>query len=123
MNPEAEAAYEALYDGNKSRVRDVGDALLKAVESLGKGVRITVTEQYVAMATDKREFGVFFPASGRRVTLRLQLGGRASGTSRIESTAHQNPNGRFDARAYLAHTDHVDEDLMIALRRARDLAK
>lgn len=124
MDPELEAAYEALYEGNKAKVRPVGDAVLAAAEELGRDVIIDVTNLYVSLATAKRQFGLFFPASGRRVTVRLRLdGSMPHGRGRLESTAHLDPNGRFDLRAYLAHVDHVDDDLRVAMRKARDLAR
>lgn len=122
LDAEAEARYEALYDGTKARVRPVGDALLDVVMDLGDDVEVGVTELYVSMATSDGQFGLFFPASGRRVTLRLRLLGMVKPRGRFQSTADRAPEGRFDMRAYLGHVDHVDKDVRSLVRRARDLS-
>ena len=122
LDPEVEARYEALYEGIKARVRPVGDALLEMVIGLGDDVEVGVTNLYVSMATPDGQFGLFFPASGRRVTLRLRLMGMAKPRGRFQSTADRAPEGRFDMRAYLGHVDHVDNDVRAMLRRARDLS-
>ncbi len=122
LEPEVEAHYDALYDGTKARMRPVGDALLAMAIDLGDDVEIGVTNLYVSMATPDGQFGLFFPASGRRVTLRLRLMGMVKPRGRFQSTADRAPEGRFDMRAYLGHVDHVDKDVRAMLRRARDLS-
>ena len=122
MDAATEAAYEAMFVGTRVRVRPVADALVDAVEELGGDVTITATRLYMAMATRERQFGLFFPASGRRLTLRLRGEGAIAPTGRLRSTADRAPEGRFDVVAYLSHPDHVDADLRAALRTAHRLA-
>lgn len=123
MDAATEAAYEAMFVGNRVRVRPVADAIVDAVEALGDDVTISATRLYMALATPERQFGLFFPASGRRLTLRLRLEGTVAPSGRLQSTADRAPEGRFDTVAHLAHPDHVDGDLVAALRAAYRLAR
>ena len=129
MDAATEAAYEAMFVGNRVRVRPVADAIVVAEgldgvdDRVGDDVTISATRLYMALATPERQFGLFFPASGRRLTLRLRLEGTVAPSGRLQSTADRAPEGRFDTVAHLAHPDHVDGDLVAALRAAYRLAR
>lgn len=122
MTPEDEAAYEALFAGNKRKVLPVGEALLGMVDELGGPVEVGVARLYVWFATADRQFALFFPASGRRVTLRLRLDGTVPGGGRIDNLADSHPDERFDIRVHLADPAEVDDEIRELLDAARELA-
>lgn len=123
LTPEQDAIYEQLFVGSCRAQEPTGEALLLALADLGDDVVVSPTKTYVGFATPRRQFGLFFPASGSRMTLRLRLDGTVRPHGRIQLIAPDAPRVRHDVVLYLAGPDEVDDEVRDLLRRAHDLSR
>lgn len=110
---------KAQYAGNKSDLRPIYDALVKAVSSFGKDIEFAPKKSYVSLRR-KKQFGLIQPSTKTRVDVGLNLGD-AKATKRLE--ASQSFNAMVSHRIRLENVDDIDQQLINWLKKAYEGAK
>jgi len=102
------------YDGAKSGLRPIYDAVIAAVEALGDDVEISPKKTYVSLRRNK-QFALVQPSTKTRVDLGLQLKGKDP-TGRLEASGSF--NAMVSHRVRLTDPSQVDDELKGWLREA-----
>ena len=108
---------DQLYEGRRSALRPVHDALMAALSSFGEDIELAPKKGYVSLRR-RKQFGMIQPASAR-VDVGLILTG-AGTTHRLESAAGF--NALFTHRVRVSAPAEVDAELVGWLRQAYDRA-
>ena len=104
---------------NKSDLRPIYEALVKAMSSFGKDVEFAPKKAYVSLRR-KKQFGLIQPSTKTRVDVGLNLG-NAKATKRLEKS--QGFNAMVSHRIRLENLDDIDQQLINWLKKAYEGAK
>ncbi len=108
---------DQLYEGRRSGLRPIHDALMAALNSFGTDIELAPRKGYVSLRR-RKQFAMIRPGSAR-VDVGLILTG-AETTSRLESAAGF--NALFTHRVRVTAPAEVDGELVGWLREAYDRA-
>jgi predicted transport protein len=108
----------AQYEGAKTALRPVYEAVVAATAQFGKDVEIAPKKTYVSLRRSK-QFAIVQAATKTRVDLGLNLKG-ADPTDRLEGSVVF--SGMCTHKVKLSAVDEVDEQVVDWLRQAYDLA-
>lgn len=106
------------YAGPKSALRPIYDALIAAVQKLGKDVEIAPKKAYVSLRRNK-QFAIVQPSTKTRVDVGLNLKG-APTTARLEASGSF--NAMVSHRVRLENVKDVDVELKRWLQAAYEQA-
>jgi len=104
----------AQYAGPKSDLRPIYDALLVAINKLGKDVEVAPKKAYVSLRRNK-QFAIIQPSTKTRVDVGLNLKGEPA-TDRLEASGSF--NAMVSHRVRLESTKDVDAQLKKWLKLA-----
>ncbi len=107
---------EAQYQGPKSGLRPVYDAVLAAVQQFGPDLEIAPKKAYVSLRRNK-QFAIVQPSTKTRVDLGLNLKG-VDPTARLEGGNVF--SGMCTHRVRLSSPSDVDTDVVLWLKQAYD---
>lgn len=106
------------YSGDKAPLRQIYDAIVRAVSRFGRDVEISPKKTWVSLRRGK-QFAIIQPSTSTRVDVGLNLGSiRPAG--RLESSGSF--NAMVSHRVRLGSVRDVDEELIKWLRAAYDSA-
>jgi predicted transport protein len=108
----------AQYSGPKSELKPIYDAVIKAVNALGKDLEISPKKAYVSLRRNK-QFALVQPSTRTRVDLGINLKGEAA-TERLEASGSF--NAMVSHRVRLTAPGDVDAELKAWLKKAYSLA-
>ena len=104
----------AQYAGPKAGLRPIYDAVIKAVQSLGKDVEVSPKKTYVSLRRSK-QFAIVQPSTRTRVDLGINLKGEPAG-GRLEASGSF--NAMVSHRVRLEKPADVDRDVKAWLKKA-----
>lgn len=108
----------AQYAGEKSALRPIYDALVKAIESFGEDIEFAPKKAYVSVRRSK-QFAIIQPSTKTRLDLGVNLKGVAP-AGRLEASGSF--NAMVSHRIKLAAAGEVDKDVKAWLRQAYERA-
>jgi len=108
----------AQYAGEKSGLRPIYDALIKAVEKFGPDVEISPKKTYVSLRRNK-QFGLIQPTTKTRVDVGINLKG-ATAAGKLEASGSF--NAMVSHRVRVENVKEVDKELIGWLKQAYDQA-
>lgn len=108
------ALVDNQYKGPKEELRPIYDAVVAAVQKLGKDVEISPKKSYVSFRRNK-QFALIQPSTKTRVDLGINLKG-AKTTKRLESSGSF--NSMVSHRVRLSNKKEVNAELMNWLKQA-----
>jgi hypothetical protein len=109
---------ESQYAGPKADLRAIYEALIAAVEGLGKDVTLAPKKAYVSLRRSK-QFALIQPSTRTRVDLGLNLPG-AEPAGRLEASGSF--NAMVSHRVRLESPEEVDAEIAAWLQQAYDQA-
>lgn len=107
-----------LYTGKKAGLKPLHDALLNAITSFGTDVELAPKKGYVSLRR-KKQFAMLQPTTATRLDVGIILKDVPT-TERLESAAGF--NALFTHRVRVNSINNVDDQLIIWLKQAYDLA-
>jgi len=105
---------DAQYAGKKADLRPIYDALIAAVNKLGKDVDVSPKKSYVSLRRSK-QFGLIQPSTATRIDVGINLKGTAP-TKRLEASGSF--NGMVSHRVRVTDAKQVNAELKGWLKKA-----
>jgi len=112
--PAGDDLVSAQYAGKKEGLRPIYDALIKALNALGKDVEIAPKKAYVSLRRSK-QFALIQPSTATRVDVGINLKG-AKPTARLEASGSF--NAMVSHRVRLTSAKDVNAELKGWLKKA-----
>lgn len=109
---------DSQYDGPKSDLRPVYEAIIKAIAKFGKDIEISPKKAYVSLRRNK-QFAIIQPSTKTRLDVGINLKGTEP-TDRLEKSGSF--NSMVSHRVRLESKSDVNKELLDWLKQAYELA-
>ena len=109
---------DAQYQGPKTALRPIYEALIKKVQKFGKDVEVAPKKTYVSLRRSK-QFALIQPSTKDRIDVGINLKGTPAG-KRLEASGSF--NAMVSHRVRIGEKKDVDAELVGWLRKAYDAA-
>jgi hypothetical protein len=107
-----------MYSGKKADLKPLHDALITTITTFGNDIEVAPKKGYVSLRR-KKQFAMIQPTTASRIDVGLILKD-ATTTERLESGSGL--NAMFTHRVRVSNARDIDEQLILWLKQAYDLA-